>query len=85
MICIGVIDVLKVRKGLWRAMTMEKGPSCVLFQIFFMFLNTNRCFIAYTGFTLRNTRQRDRWKQVTTEKGPNDASGIVWALGECFF
>ena len=29
--------------------------------------------------------QRAFWKATVTVTGPNDASGIVWALGEFFF
>ena len=26
-----------------------------------------------------------RWRPTTTIMGPNDASGVVWALGWCIF
>ena len=34
---------------------------------------------------LRNIQKGERWRAATAEKGPNDSSRVVWALGECFF
>ena len=39
----------------------------------------------YTGFTLWNALQGDKWESETTRTGPNDVSGVVWVLGEYFF
>jgi len=39
----------------------------------------------FIGCKLQNARQGGRRRAATTEKGPNDASGVVWALGEFFF
>ena len=39
----------------------------------------------YVGYNPRNTRQGGRTSAAATEKGPNDAERVVWALGEFLF
>ena len=54
------------------------GPKWVFSISFMFFKNTNYCFIVYSMYTTRKIRQgRRKWV-------PNDASGIIWALGEFF-
>ena len=72
---------------------MRKGPHDMpgvvwalsgFFLISFMFFDDNICFIADMVYNIQITRLERLWKAKMTRKGPNDASGIVWALGECF-
>jgi hypothetical protein len=53
------------------------------FPSFFWILINILFYIQLLGYKIRE--QRVKWKAVTMGKGPNDASGVVWALGEFFF
>ena len=54
-------------------MTMRKGQNDVLQALgkqffFFVFCDTNLCFIVYTACDLRNTGQREGWKAMVIRK-----------------
>jgi hypothetical protein len=49
------------------------------------FINPNFCFIVGIGSNLRNMRQEEGGKAATTKTGPNDASGVVWAISKSIF
>ena len=80
---------------IWKSATTEKGPNgcqihylgsrCVGF-FFFIFSLILIILLLHTYVcNLRNIQKGERWRAATAEKGPNDSSRVVWALGECFF
>ena len=75
------------RRQWGRARTMPDasfGPYMCFFPLYSCFLNTNLCFIVYTGFNIWNRRHGEWWMDMTTRKGPNDARHVVRALGVFF-
>ena len=49
-------------------------------KFYFILFVTNLFYIVYIGYNVQITREREWWKAVTTEMGPNDASGVVWVI-----
>ena len=56
--------------------------SFYLFILAFSFIFLGRGEWKATEVVLKRGVQ---WQTVTTITGPNNASGVVWALGVCFF
>ena len=57
--------------------------ECFLFHfvLFWILINV----YVFKGCSLHTTRRGERRKAVAKRKGPNDASGVVWAISKFFF
>ena len=49
-------------------------------KFYFILFTTNLFYIVYIGYNVRITQEREWWKAVTMEMGPNDASCVVWVI-----